>query len=139
MHAPRNDSTPIRKASKNATKYIISGNFENVKSATAQFETILGLEPGSSIILNIANKRKPKGSSLSLTRTSTSTAAGGGDDVNEPAGYDINNDTEAENAKKARRKQKKGKKMGNHGSIQEDSMSTGVKAGQPHISLVGEA
>jgi len=48
---------------RSATKYIISGKTESVRSAALQFEKILGLEPGSSVITDTTNKgsnnRKP--------------------------------------------------------------------------------
>lgn len=113
------------KAIKSATKYIISGTFESVKSATAQFEKILGLQPGTSIIVDTTNKSKAKVSS-SLPSASTSAA---GNNEN-------NNDTETEIAKKARRKQKRGGKKG--GNNNEHSTPRGVKDGQPPIAVVGE-
>ncbi len=41
---------------KTATKYIITGRTESVRSAAAQFEKILGLEPGSSAIIDTTYK-----------------------------------------------------------------------------------
>jgi len=41
---------------KTATKYIITGKTESVKMAAAQFEKILGLEPGASTIIDTTHK-----------------------------------------------------------------------------------
>ena len=45
---------------KTATKYIITGTTKSVKSATAQFEKILGLEPGSATIVDTTAKVRAK-------------------------------------------------------------------------------
>ena len=45
-------------AARTATKYIITGKTESVKSAAAQFEKILGLEPGSATITDTTHKTK---------------------------------------------------------------------------------
>ena len=60
-------------AARTATKYIITGKTENVKSAAAQFEKILGLEPGSATITDTTHKSKgnhKKGPSKSQCKTS---------------------------------------------------------------------
>ena len=48
-------STYFSLGPKTATKYIITGKTESVKSAAAQFEKILGLEPGTSTITDTTN------------------------------------------------------------------------------------
>ncbi|KAL3761863.1 hypothetical protein ACHAWU_009028 [Discostella pseudostelligera] len=73
------------------------GNIEGVKSATAQIEKILGFEPGSSTIVDTTTKRKPR---ASTTLTSAN--------FSHPA--NVNNDTETENSKKARKRTKRGRK-----------------------------
>jgi len=97
---------------KTATKYIITGKTEAVRSATAQFEKILGLEPGSSPIIDTTNKTN-----------APPTAADGGSSANsKDANAGTKSEGEYENigvgggpgGKKMRRKKKRGKGGGNN-------------------------
>merc|ERR1712029_713591 len=56
---------------KTATKYIITGRTESVQSAAAQFEKILGLEPGSANITDTTNKTNLTADSVSIVRDIT--------------------------------------------------------------------
>lgn len=89
---------------KTATKYIITGKTESVKSAAAQFEKILGLDPGSSNITDTTNK-------INLT---TDGGVGGVNnlDANDQSGMKSDGEFETIGSfslKKVRRKKKRGK------------------------------
>ena len=104
---------------KTATKYIITGKTESVKSAAAQFEKILGLEPGSSKITDTTHKTN------SMAEKNESNK-----DVNAQAGSNKQADGESDNGndrgpsgKKVRMRKKKrgGKGPPSKGSNAKDS------------------
>eukprot|EP00581_Thalassiosira_minuscula_P012844 CAMPEP_0183717770 /NCGR_PEP_ID=MMETSP0737-20130205/11268_1 /TAXON_ID=385413 /ORGANISM="Thalassiosira miniscula, Strain CCMP1093" /LENGTH=682 /DNA_ID=CAMNT_0025947247 /DNA_START=122 /DNA_END=2170 /DNA_ORIENTATION=- len=66
------------KGPKTATKYIITGKTEAVKSATAQFEKILGLEPGSSTITDTTHKTNNSNNPANDSGGAGDSSGGGG-------------------------------------------------------------
>lgn len=120
------DEMPIKEVSiagpKTATKYIITGRTESVRSAAAQFEKILGLEPGSSAIIDTTHKTK---NSININKD---TDVGGNannisnkDNINNLQPTGSNNKAEGGESdggpggpggKKVRRKKKRGKGNG---------------------------
>jgi len=116
---------------KTATKYIITGKTEAVRSATAQFEKILGLEPGSSAIVDTTHK----------TMNSSTTSAGANKDAanaaqqvggtkSEPGDSEIGGG--GPGGKKMRRKKKRGGK-GERGN---QNTPKGYKDGPPTMVVV---
>jgi len=92
-----------------ATKYIITGKTEAVRSATAQFEKILGLEPGSSAITDTTGK--------TIRSTMPMDGAGSGADRDvaggaREAGARLEPGDSDLDGKKMRRKKKRGGKGG---------------------------
>jgi len=116
---------------KTATKYIITGKTEAVRSATAQFEKILGLEPGSSAIVDTTHK----------TMNSSTTSTGANKDApnatqqvggtkSEPGDSEIGGG--GPGGKKMRRKKKRGGK-GERGN---QNTPKGYKDGPPTMVVV---
>lgn len=90
-----------KELSAGATKYIITGKTESVKMAAAQFEKILGLEPGASTIIDTTNKTNLANDGV-----------GNNKDANVQAGSKPEGESEnggGPNGKKVRRKKKRGK------------------------------
>jgi len=71
---------------KTATKYIITGKTQNVRSAAAQFEKILDLEPGAAVVTDTTDIRPSKGRRGPKRHPPRSAKQGGDGEEKKPRG-----------------------------------------------------